>query len=135
MNRELMFSRKTGMWATPQDFFDKLNEEFHFGLDVCATPDNAKCSNFFTEEVDGLKQNWGGKEQFGAIHHTEEKSASGLRKPTKHHSKGKRLSCSSMREQIQDGFTIGYMAKLKSVLLKADSSLVGVKIQHRSQAW
>lgn len=62
MNTDLMFSSKSCMWETPQDFFDKLNDEFHFDLDVCATPDNAKCSNFFTEEEDGLKQNWGGAE-------------------------------------------------------------------------
>ena len=61
MNTDLMFSSKSCMWETPQDFFDKLNDEFHFSLDVCATPENAKCSNFFTEKVDGLKQNWGGQ--------------------------------------------------------------------------
>jgi site-specific DNA-methyltransferase (adenine-specific) len=36
-----MFSSKTDLWSTPQDFFDKLNAEFHFDLDVCATPENA----------------------------------------------------------------------------------------------
>jgi len=46
MNTDLMFSSKTDMWATPQAFFDKLNEEFHFDLDVCATPENAKCAVF-----------------------------------------------------------------------------------------
>ena len=51
---------QTDMWATPQDFFDKLDDEFHFSLDVCATPENAKCRNFFTQKEDGLKQNWGG---------------------------------------------------------------------------
>ena len=48
------------MWATPQAFFDQLNAEFDFNLDPCATPENAKCATFFTKEVDGLKQNWGG---------------------------------------------------------------------------
>ena len=52
---------QTDLWATPQDFFDKFNDEFHFTLDVCATPENAKCRNFFTEKEDGLKQNWGGQ--------------------------------------------------------------------------
>lgn len=46
--------------ATPQDFFDKLDKEFHFNLDPCATSENAKCKNFFTKEIDGLRQNWGG---------------------------------------------------------------------------
>lgn len=60
MNTEVMFSSKTDMWETPQDFFDKLNEEFHFTMDVCATPDNAKCERFYTKEQDGLNQPWNG---------------------------------------------------------------------------
>lgn len=60
MNTQVMFSSKNEVWATPQDFFDKLNEEFHFNLDPCATPENAKCEKFFTERIDGLKQDWGG---------------------------------------------------------------------------
>lgn len=55
-----MFSSKTDMWATPQDFFDKLNEEFNFTVDVCAIPENAKCDKFFTPEINGLKQEWTG---------------------------------------------------------------------------
>jgi site-specific DNA-methyltransferase (adenine-specific) len=56
-----MFSSKTDLWATPQDFFDKLNEEFQFDLDVCALPDNAKCERYFTPEMNGLLQPWSGK--------------------------------------------------------------------------
>ena len=60
MNKELMFSSKTDMWSTPQEFYDKLNDEFNFTLDPCATEDNAKCDNFFTVDDDGLKQDWSG---------------------------------------------------------------------------
>ena len=60
MNKELMFSSKTDMWSTPQKFYDKLNDEFNFTLDPCATEDNAKCDNFFTADDDGLKQDWSG---------------------------------------------------------------------------
>lgn len=59
-----MFSSTTDLWATPQDFFDKLNDEFHFTLDPCATPDNAKCTMFYTIENDGLKQDWSGHRVF-----------------------------------------------------------------------
>ena len=52
------FSSKTGEWDTPQDFFDKLNEQFDFTLDPCATEANAKCDKYFTEEEDGLTQDW-----------------------------------------------------------------------------
>lgn len=47
-------------WATPQYFFDELNDEFHFDLDACALPENAKCERFFTPSEDGLKQAWDG---------------------------------------------------------------------------
>ena len=55
-----MFSSATDLWETPQEFFDDLNREFRFGLDVCATPENAKCKNYFTQKQDGLSQHWGG---------------------------------------------------------------------------
>lgn len=56
----MFFSSKTDQWATPQDFFDKLDAEFHFETDVCATAENAKCERYFTPEMDGLKQEWTG---------------------------------------------------------------------------
>lgn len=61
MNTDLMFSSKTDLWATPQAFFDKLNEEFNFTLDPCATPENAKCATYFTAEDDGLTKAWTGR--------------------------------------------------------------------------
>jgi hypothetical protein len=54
MNKELMFSSKTDMWATPQDFFDRLNSVFRFEKDVCALLENAKCDVFFLLDDDGL---------------------------------------------------------------------------------
>jgi phage N-6-adenine-methyltransferase len=54
------FSSATDNWATPQAFFDKLNAEFNFDLDVCADEVNAKCNRFFTKEQDGLAQSWQG---------------------------------------------------------------------------
>lgn len=56
----ILFSSKSEMWETPQELFDNLNAEFHFTVDVCATKDNAKCEEFFTPEMDGLKQEWVG---------------------------------------------------------------------------
>lgn len=51
---------KTVEWETPQDLFDGLSRRFGgFDLDVCATPENAKCPMFFTMENDGLSQDWG----------------------------------------------------------------------------
>lgn len=64
MNRKLMFSNINNAWCTPQDFFDKLNKEFNFTLDPCATEKSAKCKKFFTATDDGLKQNWEGQRAF-----------------------------------------------------------------------
>ena len=55
-----MFSSKTDEWSTPQDLFDKLNEEFHFDLDVCANESNHKCALYYDREQDGLKMPWVG---------------------------------------------------------------------------
>ena len=57
---DVLFSSKSVVWETPQDLFDKLNAEFHFDLDVCALPENAKCERYYTPEDDGLLQPWNG---------------------------------------------------------------------------
>lgn len=49
------------MWATPQAFFDELNEEFGFTLDPCALPSNAKCTKYYTPTDNGLLQDWEGE--------------------------------------------------------------------------
>ena len=54
------FSSKTDLWSTPQDFFDRYNARFNFTLDVCAIPENAKCSLYFTPIDNGLAQQWVG---------------------------------------------------------------------------
>lgn len=61
MDIKVHFSSASVEWATPQDFFDKLNEEFHFSLDPCADDFNHKCEKYYTEEQDGLKQDWSGE--------------------------------------------------------------------------
>lgn len=58
--KDVLFSSATDQWATPQDFFDTLDAEFHFNLDPCADETNHKCEEYFTKEQDGLKQSWGG---------------------------------------------------------------------------
>jgi site-specific DNA-methyltransferase (adenine-specific) len=48
-------------YATPQPFFDMLNEEFGFTLDVACLPETAKCKKYFTPADDGLAQSWDGE--------------------------------------------------------------------------
>lgn len=55
-----LFTSDKCEWETPQDFFERLNVEFQFDLDVCALPENAKCPQYFTPEDDGLRQEWRG---------------------------------------------------------------------------
>ena len=58
------FSSKSGEWDTPQGFFDKLDKQFNFTLDPCATEASTKCTKYFTEEDDGLAQSWKGHTVF-----------------------------------------------------------------------
>tara|TARA_Y100000593_G_C4105908_1_gene235554 strand:+ start:90 stop:530 length:441 start_codon:yes stop_codon:yes gene_type:complete len=62
MNKDSVhYSSKSNEWGTPQDLFDKLNKEFSFTLDPCATSENAKCDKYYTKEDDGLSKSWGGE--------------------------------------------------------------------------
>jgi len=58
------FSSASTEWDTPQAFFDKLDKQFEFTLDPCATAASAKCDKYFTEEDDGLAQDWRGHTVF-----------------------------------------------------------------------
>lgn len=54
-----LFSSESCEWATPQDFFNKMNELYGpFDLDVCATAANAKCAKYYTKEDNALVQDW-----------------------------------------------------------------------------
>lgn len=79
MNKDVLFSSKTDLWETPQDFFDMLDAEFGFTLDAAADAQNHKCPCYYTREQDGLKQPWPGR--CGATHHTVGRSASGCKRP------------------------------------------------------
>ena len=60
-----MFSSKSNDWATPQVFYDKLNKTFGpFTLDPCSDGQNNKTDNYFTQEQDGLSQDWSGNKVF-----------------------------------------------------------------------
>ena len=55
-----MYTSNSEEWGTPQELFNRLNKEFNFTLDVCASEENAKCPKYYTKEEDALKQEWGG---------------------------------------------------------------------------
>lgn len=57
MNATLL-SSKNMCWCTPQNLFDKLNDEFDFVLDAAATDTTAKCRLYYTPETDGLSHSW-----------------------------------------------------------------------------
>ena len=64
MNTDLMFSSKSDEWYTPEDFYKKLNKEFNFTLDPCATKDSAKCKKYYTKNDNGLIKSWQGETVF-----------------------------------------------------------------------
>lgn len=63
MDKVLLSSKKFD-WATPQAFYDKLDKEFHFTIDVCASVWNAKHSRFWGPVQDALTRTWLGERCF-----------------------------------------------------------------------
>lgn len=59
-----MYTSNTDEWATPQELFDQLNNEFCFDLDPCSTDENCKCEKHYTKDEDGLIQDWSGRRVF-----------------------------------------------------------------------
>ena len=77
---------KSQEWETPEWLFNELNNEFGFTLDPCATPENAKCRNYYTVSEDGLKKSWGGQRVFcnppyNKVKHWIRKASEEARKP------------------------------------------------------
>ena len=60
MINKVHFSMESNEWETPQELYDELNKEFSFTLDPCCTKESAKCIKYYTEEDNGLIQDWGG---------------------------------------------------------------------------
>lgn len=58
MKSTVVFSRASDEWSTPQDFFDRLNAEFQFDVDVAASAANTKCAIFISSEGDALRLPW-----------------------------------------------------------------------------
>lgn len=54
------FKSNNQSWETPDDLFERINTQFHFTRDVCASPENAKCEQFWTEEDSCLDKEWDG---------------------------------------------------------------------------
>ena len=83
MISKALLSSKDMCWCTPKDFFQKLDEEFHFVLDAAATDRSAKCKLYFTPEIDALAQSWDVGGRYTATHHTGDRSEDGSGKHTK----------------------------------------------------
>ena len=60
MSRGCISLSEDGEWETPPLILKKAMRDFDIypSLDVCATPENRKCKNFYRPEEDGLQQDW-----------------------------------------------------------------------------
>jgi site-specific DNA-methyltransferase (adenine-specific) len=59
MVSDVVFSRKSDEYITPEWLFEKLNSTYNFVLDPATTLDNPlKTPYYFTKEDDGLKLTW-----------------------------------------------------------------------------
>ena len=128
-----MFTSKTDLRATPQDFFDRLNDEFKFNLDPCATPENAKCEKYFTKEEDGLSKSRDNQNVFCNPPYWKEIKN---RVQKAYFTRGGGLSlCFYPQEQTQNGFMIIFGKNQKSDLSRGVWNLVDQKILHPFRQW
>ena len=57
-NMDVHYASEKQTCETPQDFFDLMDSEFHFDVDVCAEDETAKCNIYYTVDDDGLSKEW-----------------------------------------------------------------------------
>jgi site-specific DNA-methyltransferase (adenine-specific) len=55
---------KSQEWSTPFWLFDLLDGEFNFSVDAAASVKNAQIDRYWTEEINGLAQDWTGERVF-----------------------------------------------------------------------
>ncbi len=60
MTDKVLFSSESTDWETPDWFFDKVNDEFSFNLDVCANKENTKTPNYLSKKANALTREWFG---------------------------------------------------------------------------
>lgn len=65
-NARVRLSSESEDWATPRDFYQRLDQEFGFTLDVCASADNHKCPRYIDKATDAFKADWAADEP-GAV--------------------------------------------------------------------
>ena len=55
---ESFWQRGSDEWQAPRALFAFLDRFFRFGVDVCASAQNAKCRQFFSKDQSGLSKTW-----------------------------------------------------------------------------
>ena len=66
--QQTMFSSNRDDWETPQDFFDKLNEQYHFTLDPCSSDTNTNVQSIIQLKTTALNRIGGAKQYFATRH-------------------------------------------------------------------
>ena len=56
---KVLFSKNSDEWETPQNLYDRLNNEFQFDYDICASHENTKVKTFYaTKDQNSLNYDW-----------------------------------------------------------------------------
>jgi phage N-6-adenine-methyltransferase len=63
-NLAALVTSKADTWGTPVDFYEYLDRQFAFTIDVCALESNAKHPRFFSPKENGLVQSWAAETAF-----------------------------------------------------------------------
>ena len=60
MISKVHFKSESDRWQTPQEFWEMLDREFHFDIDVAADAWTARLDEYYSPDNDGLLHEWRG---------------------------------------------------------------------------
>lgn len=132
--KSTLYSHNSDEWETPQALFDEYDSIFDFDLDACATPENAKCSKYYTIKDDGLAQEWRGVVWCNPPYSQVAKWVKKAYESS--HRGGHRLLCSYLREPTRNGSMSTYgHTRLRSILSRGVCGSVIQQTMHRFHPW
>lgn len=87
--RNVLLASTSSAQSKRPDATKHWEAEFHFTLDPCATPETAKCAKFYTEEDNGLVQDWTGETVFCNSPYSDQQQTKWVRKCYEHGLRGR----------------------------------------------
>ena len=116
---DALFSSARKDWGTPKWLFDDLNKRYNFTVDAAASPHNAKCEKFFSEEGEnGLIASWQNHCVFVNPPYGRDITGLWVRKCLEEYNKGACLICALLPVRTDTRWFHDYIVNKKGVRIE-----------------